>query len=139
MSVIMDEALKDENSNTIYPYQPFFDFKLNTEQRVGTWTDGKPLYRYIISGTKSASTDFTTNLPSGIDKIAMVDGWLYTTQNVIKYLTQYKDANNNVRYEVNTASSPYVFKVSGTASSAYYYGPFIGIVYYTKTSDSSNS
>ena len=96
------------------------------EQRIGTWIDGKPLYRKVVTGTTknvvSGEIDTKigiTNVDTVISYSANVDGWIIT------YLTRLINLSGTLRLDIMNQESGSGFSVK----------PFKCIVEYTKTTD----
>lgn len=96
------------------------------EQVVGTWIDGKPLYRKVVTGTTknvvSGEIDTKigiTNVDTVISYSANVDGWIIT------YLTRLINMSGTLRLDIMNQGSDSGFSVK----------PFKCIVEYTKTTD----
>ena len=101
-----------------------------TEQRIGTWIDGKPVYRRVIKSSFDTQTadDVRKNISTSgmnIKKIVEFNGFIdYTNQAPINSQNGYAayfSTNNNIRV-YNTIS-------------AYLNVDFYLIIYYTKTTD----
>ena len=105
-----------------------------TEKRVGTWIDGKPIYRKCVSGTTPNNS--TTDLVLNVDTLVNF--------NIIVLRT-----NNNQWHPVTSAMTgfdqnhacPVYYVISTTRvslfinNSAYADQPYKGWVEYTKTTD----
>jgi len=96
------------------------------EQVIGTWIDGKPLYRKVVTGTTknvvSGEIDTKigiTNVDTVISYSANVDGWIIT------YLTRLINLSGTLRLDIMNQESDSGFSVK----------PFKCIVEYTKTTD----
>lgn len=111
--------------------------ELNTysteEVRIGTWIDGKPLYRKVYDGIAIRSNETIIASISGID-VKMIYGWLVKTsggftQPFGSYLAMDSTSTSRVFY-----ASPYI-KVQAGAD--YQTGLFNArvVVEYTKTTD----
>lgn len=57
-----------------------------TEKKIGTWIDGKPLYRKIVSGTTASNTEWKIlETITGADTIISIDGFItWTTTRRLK-------------------------------------------------------
>ena len=102
------------------------------EQRIGTWIDGKPIYRKVIDTGSLPNTDIKTinhNI-SNIDNIISIHGWAYRSSDNV-FLPLPHVANNTAiscystknRIEITTYADRSSFTVS-----------YI-ILEYTKTTD----
>lgn len=119
------------------------------ETRIGTWIDGKPLYRRVIRGTFGTGTSNTYSLAAlgshdVIDAVCRVEGYWYTD----KYLnhpqmwfpsgTVLNPADEvlfSVREERDGNICLYAVVKDGLAASA----PYWAILEYTKTTDEAAS
>ena len=110
---INDNIRKDDNYST-------------EEKCIGTWIDGKPLYRKVVIGTTKnvVSGEIetklgVTNVDTVISYSANVDGWIIT------YLTRLINLSGTLRLDIMNQESGSGFSVK----------PFKCIVEYTKTTD----
>lgn len=97
-----------------------------TEQVVGKWTDGKPIYRKVLTGTMSTSTTYTN---------ITIDEYFENVVNVYGFIK--KDSNfypisyyNYVTYYIYDSN-----KLRIGASGSSYKGDYTITVEYTKTTD----
>lgn len=106
-----------------------------TETKVGTWIDGKPIYRRVLDELTTNSTAFTEqiyNISSGIRDLIRFDGFIkpdnYGTKVSLNYYynsstygcTYFDNIDNNLRLRI---LSNYTSK------------PFVVVLEYTKTTD----
>lgn len=97
-----------------------------TETRIGTWIDGKPLYRKVIKVAVSSTTQ-SISLNFSIDKLKSLNGGLDNGNQIIpfgykddsNYCSAFIQKNNNSLYCMSSWSS----------------GTFYIILEYTKTTD----
>lgn len=130
------KLLKDKDGNSIIPVTDR-DVYTTAEQVVGQWTDGKPIYRRVFSGTitNTANTRANATLWSGspINKVISTGGWIrYSTAGITciphgegagEYRFIYvQDGTNNLNLAVLSAS-------------AYTNRPYEVWVEYTKSTD----
>ena len=105
----------------------------------GTWIDGKPIYRYVISGTNSICNTYGVvgTLPSGVDSLVRV--WGYSIHPTSTNQTRYPIPNT--MYNTNTAIYNTGVTVRSNGEVTVHYGsgwvgdrPHVVIVEYTKVS-----
>lgn len=104
-----------------------------TEQRVGTWIDGKPIYRIYVTGT-TQSSDVAVTLATGVDKL--VGHEILVKRN---NLSQYHPLSANMLTNESAHASP-LFVNSSTISlyitnTVYKNQNFYGWIEYTKTTN----
>lgn len=105
-----------------------------SEQVVGTWIDGKPLYRKVITGTTTAGNnlDISKNsISANIDKFVYFGGVTIQPNNNISLVPYF--AAETDRTSIYYASSIDAIRIR--AGSSYGYGDVFVIVEYTKTTD----
>lgn len=102
-----------------------------TETRIGTWIDGKPLYRKVIAGTFAYATQTITDIITGYDKVINYGGTITTPSGYITQIPEYTNSNNFCYFVLNTANDDATL----TIPSSFVGGTFILIVEYTKTTD----
>lgn len=113
----MQEAIKNEYStSTADTYSCDYVNKISnysaTEQVVGKWVDGKPVYRKVISGvTETAGTFDVETISTNIKQVIKVDGFVVsgTTNLPIAYSNTgapifYFVDGNNLNIQVGNAS-----------------------------------
>lgn len=105
-----------------------------SEQVVGTWIDGKPLYRKIITGTTTAGNnlDISKNsISANIDKFVYFGGVTIQPNNNISVIPYF--AAETDRTSIYYADSISAIRIR--AGSSYGYGDVFVIVEYTKSTD----
>lgn len=103
-----------------------------TEKRIGTWTDGKPIYRKVMTGTKISSTDLTFPAIINIETVVRLEGYLKANTGGSVYpLTYYGSTEIYANIEVTSAGVVTVH----SATTGYSNGDITVIVEYTKTTD----
>lgn len=149
---VENQAITNYVNNEISDTKDYVDTKVQevystTEQRVGTWIDGKPLYKRVIEDTLGTTSgtwkDIQAFSANYIKYIVSAQGAICTS-NGNYYplpLTRITDNSYSNREYVYYNISPSAGYVSIIAASGYYAGfsgrPFYLIVLYTKTSDYS--
>lgn len=110
------------------------------ETRIGTWIDGKPLYRMIISGTMDISTGRRTlrdctslNIKTVVNLRGIVD---YSNDFLpIPYTDLYSSTNWGLTFLLNKSKKlEGVFRTAASPGILYNY---IAVLEYTKTSDTA--
>lgn len=101
-----------------------------TEQVVGTWIDGKPIYRKVVTFSRDNSSQFTISF-SGVDKFIKIDGTAYGNTG-LKHILYHVSDSDQFRCYVQ-ANNDLTILVGSTHPRT----PFTGymIVEYTKTAD----
>lgn len=94
----------------------------------GHWTDGKSIYRQIITGSASGAKEVTLGTISGIDTVIHIEGTQRTAAGAWMALN-HANANGAIYGRVHIDSSGAVTARSNTSGAK----TFIVIVYYTKT------
>lgn len=109
------------------------------EQVIGTWIDGRPLYRRVFEGVLPSSTNFAT-LPNSkienLDKIVSWNGGVNTKDGVYKTAIEHVDSSAYITtlYDLNKNG----LRVR-TTHSAYFDAWIYLVVKYTKTTDAEVS
>ena len=100
-----------------------------SETRIGTWTDGKPIYRQVITGT-TASSNSPTAIGSitNLGEIVKIDGFIRTSNQSIPANFVYNTEQNSCYREGNNI-------IVRTTASSYQNKSCYIIVEYTKTTD----
>ena len=129
VDVSADETMKITKSNlqnSLLVKQTYS----TTEQVVGTWIDGKPIYRKVVTFSRNDSSQFTISF-SGVDKFIKIDGTAYGNTGLKHILYHVSDADQFRCYIQD--NNDLTILVGSTHPRA----PFTGyvIVEYTKTSD----
>lgn len=112
-------------------------YQLGTEQVVGTWTNGKTLYRKTITGTLAVSTGANTGeinigiSTSVLDEIVRLDRRVQsgTGRDTVDFDNYYISANDYAR--VFARNNTLQLRIGAQQSITKY---FTFTVYYTKTS-----
>ena len=103
------------------------------ETRVGTWIDGKPIYRKVLNLTTPNNAS-ETNIATltGIDNLTDIKGFVINEANArVNYPYYFNSGNYGVLfYRTNTGDI-----VCSNTYSSYQNRPIIVIIEYTKTSD----
>lgn len=104
-----------------------------TEQRIGTWINGKPLYQKTISGTfGSGGNDSISLLSIGIDKIIEANGWTQNTNGGFLFFgVENYDTSTVFNGYVNANKDFYTYCVGNSATS-YFNQPYYITIKYTK-------
>ena len=128
-------AYSEEYSNTTFASKNIENYS-TTEQRIGTWIDGKPIYRKVFTGTTptSAGKHQTIDLPSTTDSVT---NFYFQTKSPSGYYinTCYAEMGTvqlSVALQVTTSNRRLYF---GTLISSYSSQPYTLTVEYTKTTD----
>lgn len=111
------------------------------EVRIGTWIDGKPLYRKVFTGTKVSGSNTTINISElNVDHIYFygsitgnADGSGGTYEFPINY---YETSTAYIRVNLHRKYSNLTIKSS---DGTYFNGTFNLIIEYTKTTDTATS
>lgn len=124
----MQNILNDNISEEV------LDVYSTTEQRIGTWTNGKPLYRKVITGTKVSGTELAITVDNNLDEIVMTYGGrlIRTDLNRGYAIPVYESSNVYVRVELKQDTKQIAI-VSSTGQ--YSNGNVSIVVCYTKTTD----
>ncbi|MDD3369393.1 MAG: hypothetical protein PHP50_11015 [Lachnospiraceae bacterium] len=104
---------------------------LTEENIVGTWIDGKPLYRRVFTGT--VGVDNVIGTISNIATVTNLHGMINYNNTWCTIPTNNGDSDAIVIIFVNTAGGVQLY--CKTTSSAYYNHPCNVTVEYTKTTD----
>lgn len=108
------------------------------ETVIGTWIDGKPIYRKVIRGTYSTSgTNMTVpNGNANVEQYVRLEGFVNTTENINVPINTYSGTSTYVLAWGRTANASVpdsiLFKCLHTN---FDHRPFIIIIEYTKTTD----
>lgn len=127
-------AYKDVNNSafTLDQYLINIGTYSTTEQRVGTWIDGKPIYRIVKQ--KYVGTDKAVISLSDInfDNIWLNgNSFIKTDAGIFKPLNVFESADYSIRTEINVNEK----EVNIWGKSVYYRGTAYVILEYTKTTD----
>ena len=114
------------------------------EIKIGTWVDGKPLYRktYVFTKTPTSSMSIKTNdLRSYFDKVINIYGTFATDSSFIPLNTYHPTSNANSMLFFVSYSSDYYFTLEARIGSGYVGKSidFFVTIEYTKTTDAATS
>ena len=121
-------AYSEEYSNNTFASKNIENYS-TTETRIGTWIDGKPLYRKVLTGTKVIGSVLVFTV-SNIETIVDVSGIIKVQDNYINPLPFYENADVFGRIQCVGDNISVI-----TSSNAYANGPTMIIAKYTKTTD----
>lgn len=106
-----------------------------TEQVIGTWIDGKPLYQKCFTGTLTSSERIATILESDIssdlDKICYLGGIVEESSVSGHPIPYWKGSNDYANAFITGVGSDILVE----CGSQHGYGDFVLTVKYTKTTD----
>jgi len=108
-----------------------------SETKIGTWIDGKPLYRKVYTGTKVSGSNKTISLSNlNIDYVNFY-GFIYgnqgTTEGAYQFpINYYENPNSFIRANIHRK---YMNLTIVSAASTYFNGDYKIVVEYTKTTD----
>ena len=148
------DSIQIEQGEVATPYEPFIPKKIHTktangyeefyneenrevystsEQRIGTWVDGKPIYRKVISSTLASSINTNKVIGSipNFETIVRFEGYFIPYGN---YYFKFPFAYNNEDISIN------FYRTDGTINESHNYSGVndvycYAIVEYTKTTD----
>lgn len=98
------------------------------EQVIGTWIDGKPIYRRYIEVDCNTSGDTTYTHNSNIDNLVNIYGQCIIANQTIKRILPYISNSGNFKF------SSYDNQTI-TFTSSWDNSKFFGVIEYTKTTD----
>lgn len=129
--LIVNSYTADDENTYSCDYMNELNTYKTTEQRIGTWTDGKPIYRKVVTGTlptENYSTFITIdNLDTPISESILI-----TMADNSKLRLPFVQLVNNIYCDYYISGNTY--NVHFTVNS-YKSRPFIAILEYTKTTD----
>lgn len=108
------------------------------EQKIGTWIDGKPLYRKVMKFTNSITSSLVNQFSHGISNAEMVlikNAWLYSPSNGVCYglpITLYNSPTNEDKLSVKVDRTNVTFNVGTGWGDTW---TKIVVLEYTKTTD----
>lgn len=108
------------------------------EQKIGTWIDGKPLYRKVMQFTNSITSSLVNQFSHGISNAEMVlikNAWLYSPSNGVCYglpITLYNSPTNEDKLSVKVDRTNVTFNVGTGWGDTW---TKIVVLEYTKTTD----
>lgn len=102
------------------------------EQVIGTWTDGKPLYRRVLEGITPATTNLNHLILDGlhIDRIVNFSGFVYPESAYTEPIV-YSTTNSRANIYCVSGTSLFMFMTSAANTNR----PYNVIIEYTKTTD----
>lgn len=125
-------------NGSIEPEKITFASYSTSEQRVGTWIDGKPIYRRVIAGTVTASantlvvTNFSSISDSTVDNILSATGYWYKNSGEQVIIGSYWTGNYSAVVKNNTLKLIRLLTQSDASRTD---APYAIILEYTKTTD----
>ena len=104
----------------------------STEEKiVGTWIDGKPMYRKVLSGTITSGTNVVdSTINSSVHRLVKVEGVTTYSDYTNQYSAPwYESSTNYINFSLNVSG----FRIhAGTDFANRIYNL---VIYYTKTTD----
>lgn len=130
------KLLKDKDGNSIIPVTER-DVYSTTEQVIGQWIDGKPIYRRVFTGTITNSANVRVQVSlwnnSPINKIVSIGGWMrYSTAGVNAFPQSEGGGEYRIAY---VQSDSHNLMLAVLSASAYGNRPYEIWVEYTKSTD----
>lgn len=101
------------------------------ELKIGTWIDGKPIYRKVFTGNKGNDDLNLGTVSSNLDTVTDEYGILTDTSNNKKKLPYYYSSSVWISMEVNSSKNLVVYG----STSQFAKGSVTMVVEYTKTTD----
>ena len=113
-------------------FQDNVDQYSTSETKVGTWIDGKPVYRRVVTGTKVSGTNLqiSASWVGDIDTLIRFDGTLRSLSNYNYPLQRYENSSMYTLLTMNRVEK-YISVTSSTGN--YSNGKVVIIIEYTKT------
>jgi hypothetical protein len=105
-------------------------YSTSEEQIVGTWIDGKPIYRKVFTGTITSVSNLKIGTISNFKEAIRIYG-ITSMNNYSTSITQYWDSSIKFITQINNANGD-VYINAGSSSANQLYK---AIVEYTKTTD----
>lgn len=99
------------------------------ETRIGTWIDGKPLYRRVFKGMTSGKINSVVTFGSNLGIDTFVNGWISVTTTL-----SFQDMGPGNYTNIYYNNSKQQIEI-GIAHETYINCPLIAIIKYTKTTD----
>ena len=118
----------NEIKNVVNANDDKFNYS-TSEQRIGTWIDGKPLYRKVLTGTTVIGSTLVFTIPN-IETFVELSGIIKVQDNYINSLPFYENAEVFGRIQGLGNNITVI-----TSSSEYANGSTMIIAKYTKTTD----
>lgn len=113
---------------------PALEVYSTEETRIGTWIDGKPIYRKVITGTVAASAQNSFSIPSAgfnAEFYVNIHGIVRYSENEYIFVSSYNNASLNTTSISFGANVIYIDTGNIKVASK----PYYVIVEYTKTTD----
>ena len=149
-SLTLTNTMINEGS-TALPYEPYITPSIyvdneeiynqnmmnysTSEQRIGTWIDGKPLYRITSVLTEITTTNTETSKllpPTNVDKVVKIEGYFYqSSSSSYREINYFNPATNQCNFCTSTIVSN---RIQLNLRSSWQVVPYI-TAYYTKTTD----
>lgn len=107
------------------------------EIRIGTWTDGKPIYRKVFTGTLGNNSTVNIDISSlNCSKCFLKNGFLLSDGGPIYPIPYGYDIDGVIftSLEINLSQNKCILK-NGSTTSSYSRGTYYIILNYTKTTD----
>lgn len=128
-------ATDNIQDNAVTAAKASFTTYSTSEQVVGTWTDGKPIYRRVLTSTTSstAGADASVFVLSSydVDTIVKIDGFVgYTSSSTSMMALNYNLDSSHYCTTYYYATNQSIYAKCGQASC-----PITVVVEYTKTTD----
>lgn len=129
----IEDAITDASSTlTTYVDNKVLDVYSTTETRIGTWIDGKPIYRKIYNNVNitTSNTDLINISSLGIGSIVKIYGVIFTSSNnAFPVPLTDSSSNYSVIFATSTALRGRAVIGSGTLSNCWL------AIEYTKSAD----
>lgn len=124
--ITLDEYLNEMNDRTIYS---------TDEKVIGTWIDGKPLYRKVFTTTMPSTNNSWVNVVNllQVDMITKLNGILVGADGRKIYIPNYE--STEYHYSLSYQPSTNAIQVYGNGSISFGGRPLYVIIEYTKTTD----
>lgn len=117
------------NGQKVYPIGIPYS---TTEQRIGTWIDGNPLYCRVVSGTTRNDGDYT-DLITNVNKWWVAGGFIYESSSISRPYNYYStNGQGNLDFDIVNGGGNLRYRVRG---SQIYNKAFQLIIIYTKITD----
>ena len=127
-------TLHDADGEVIYPQTIREDIYSTTEQAIGTWIDGRTVYRKVLAGTTTSGN--IDNIPHGITNfgaIIRVYGYIHSSNNESEPI-QRVVPDNIAGYGIGVGDINSTKIVFQHPSSTYKNRPYAIVMEYIKTS-----
>lgn len=119
-----------DTATTYKPYQNLngAEYYSTSETKIGTWTDGKTLYRRVLTGTTPNSASGSVNFSINIDTLIFDDMYVLSDSNYFTKRGYYENGAITLSYIINKSMSVYFSNIGSSIRNK----PFTLIVEYTK-------